>query len=285
MTEKTGGEGHVDSPADPGSKRTRNPTAGSDGGGALESRSLQEDDSSVTARVYQLAKRRVKPTIGGRVLGVFAKRPEPGLVKTRLGAATSPEWAARVAAAFLADLLDRLAEVDADRVVAFAPDEHADSFAALAQDRYDLVPQGPGDLGARLARFFAARFEEGARAVVVVGTDSPTLPVEWIGRALDELSRANVVLGPATDGGYYLLGLSRPLPSLFEGVDWGTERVLRQTVERLGDATLVLLPPWYDVDGPADWEVLAGHVAALRRAGINPNVPRTERLLAGEPAT
>src|SRR5262249_5726459 len=87
-----------------------------------------------------------------------------------------------------------------------APPGPAADFAAVARGRFGLARQGPGDLGRRLERFVAGALAGGARAVVVVGTDSPTLPVEWVERAFTELERADVVLGPAADGGYYLLG-------------------------------------------------------------------------------
>jgi rSAM/selenodomain-associated transferase 1 len=215
-----------------------------------------------------------------RVLGVFAKWPSPGQVKTRLVAATSDAFATRVAAALLADTLDRLTHLIARRLLAFAPPEAEGSFAELARGRYDLSPQGPGDLGERLERFVAARLGEGAGPVVVVGTDSPTLPSVLVERAFEELRHADVVLGPATDGGYYLIGCRRLHPALFSAIDWGGACVLRQTIERLADPawSLAVLPPWYDVDDLQDWQMLVGHLAALRRSGIDPGVPHTEAL-------
>jgi rSAM/selenodomain-associated transferase 1 len=212
------------------------------------------------------------------VLGVFAKWPTPGAVKTRLAAETTPAWAASVAAAFLGDTLDRLAGVKARRLIAYAPESASDAFTELAAGRYDLWHQGTGDLGERLTRFFLANGDAGA---VVVGSDSPTLPAEVVERAFADLARADVVLGPATDGGYYLLGCRKPIPELFAGITWGGSRVLGQTAARVSDVglSLSLLPPWYDVDSLADWHMLAGHVAAMRHAGIDPGAPRTEGLL------
>jgi rSAM/selenodomain-associated transferase 1 len=217
---------------------------------------------------------------GERVLGLFAKWPAPGSVKTRLAAAGGPAWGARVARAFLLDSLDRLAAVDARRVLAFAPAESEADFAALTS-RFTLTPQGEGDLGQRLAGFVGGQLDAGARAVVVVGTDSPTLPMAYVEQAFAELERADAVLGPATDGGYYLVGCGPHRPPLFEGIAWSTGRVLVDTVAALSDPgwKLALLPPWYDVDTPDDWVMLAGHLAALRRAGIDPGVPHTEALL------
>src|SRR2546430_1855291 len=104
-------------------------------------------------------------------LGLFAKSPRAGQVKTRLAEVTSPAWAARAAAAFLADTVDRMAVVPARRFLAHAPDEATDDLVSLAQGRFELVPQGPGDLGERLARFMAARLPSGP--AVVIGADSP----------------------------------------------------------------------------------------------------------------
>src|SRR5262249_48797207 len=116
--------------------------------------------------------------------------------------------------------------------------------------------------------------------IVLLGTDSPTVPLGFIEQAFDELTRADVVLGPATDGGYYLIGCARLVPPIFERVTWGSSRVLLDTITRLTqfDGRVALLPPWYDVDTLSDWWALRGHLAALRRAGIDPGVPHTERL-------
>jgi rSAM/selenodomain-associated transferase 1 len=181
----------------------------------------------------------------------------------------------------LHDLLDRLAVVNAHRVLAFTPPAAEPAFADLARGRYALVAQAEGDLGRRLAAFFSEQFRAGAGRVVVLGTDSPTLPLAIVEQAFAELQQADVVLGPATDGGYYLIGGAGRLPPLFEGIDWGTSSVLRDTVRRLpaSASRLALLQPWYDVDTLDDWRMLEGHVAALRRAGLDPSVPHIERLM------
>lgn len=234
------------------------------------------------------------------VLGLFAKRPLAGQVKTRLAAATSPAWAAQVADAFLHDTLARLEGVAADRVLAFAPDDENAYFASVVGERYRLTLQGDGDLGRRMERFFSEQLATGAERVVLVGADSPTLPLDFITQAFRELERADVVLGPATDGGYYLIGLARRLPPIFDGISWSGPQVLAETVARLAthrshlaprdvlshaeredygstspEWRLALLPPWYDVDTLDDWRMLQGHLAALQRAGIDPELPRT----------
>jgi rSAM/selenodomain-associated transferase 1 len=217
-----------------------------------------------------------------RVLGLFAKWPAAGAVKTRLAADRDPAWGARVAHAFLLDTVARLTAVDARRVLAYAPPEREADFAALADGRFALQPQVGGDLGRRLSAFVEQELAAGARAVVLVGTDSPTLPVAYVEQAFAALERADVVVGPATDGGYYLVGCGPSRPPLFENIAWSTGRVLADTLAALADPRwrLAVLPPWYDVDTPDDWVMLCGHLAALRRAGIDPGVPHTEALLS-----
>lgn len=220
-----------------------------------------------------------------RILGLFAKFPQPGQVKTRLASASSPAWAARVALAFLQDSVDRLSTVAANRVLACSPPETASFFSDLVRGRFAVRPQGAGDLGQRMAGFFSRQLQAGAERIVLLGTDSPTLSVALVEQAFQELDRADVVLGPATDGGYYLVGCARRLPPIFSGMNWSSPRVLLDTVARLADCEcrLALLPPWYDVDTLEDWWMLCGHLAAWRRAGLDPGVPHTEHLAFHDP--
>ena len=219
-------------------------------------------------------------TTSRKVLGIFAKQPIAGHVKTRLAAATSDGWAQRVAQAFLEDSLDRFSHVEASRVIAYAPRSGESFFAPLARGRYELAPQDDGDLGQRLRSFFDANCRHGNSRIVVLGADSPTLPVEYVEQAFAALETSDVVIGPAFDGGYYLVGSSKEVP-LFDDIPWSSPHVLVKTIERLqgASARLALLPPWYDVDTADDWAMLCGHVRALRLAGVDPGVPRVEMLM------
>ncbi len=214
-------------------------------------------------------------------LGLFAKFPQPGQVKSRLAVDTSPAWAAQVAAAFLRDALVRLAVVEAARYLVFSPPERESHFDDLCNPFFGLRPQSQGDLGQRLEQFIRGRLEAGSRRVVVVGSDSPPRPPTFVQRAFQELDQANVVLGPAQDGGYYLVGCRDRLPPIFDKITWSGSGVLSETIACLGDPDwrLALLPPWYDVDTLTDWRMRQGHVSAMRRAGIDPNLPHTEPLL------
>ncbi len=214
-------------------------------------------------------------------LGMFAKRPDPGLVKSRLATDTSPEWAAQVADCFLRDLVLRLSLVPVQRVLVYSPRDSESFFAELVQDRFSLVAQGDGDLGQRLVSFLRQEFDNNAEKVVLVGMDSPTLPVEYVIRAFDLLTSKDVVIGPAADGGYYLIGCRQFVPELFENIDWSSEKVLHHTISQLKSRklSLSLLPPWYDVDTREDWWMLRGHVEAMRFAGENVNLTHTEKLL------
>ncbi|MFQ5733715.1 MAG: TIGR04282 family arsenosugar biosynthesis glycosyltransferase [Planctomycetaceae bacterium] len=212
-------------------------------------------------------------------LGIFAKHPQPGRVKTRLAAGLGDQRAAELYAAFVGDLIDRFGAAADRRILAYAPHEPeaAAYFRGLCGGRFALWPQPSGDLGGRMRAFFADAFEGGAERVVLIGSDSPTLPVRYVQQAFDDLAVADCVLGPATDGGYYLIAMRRIIPAAFNDVEWSGPRVLEQTVQRLRETgdSLRMLPVWYDVDSPADLKFLRAHRKGLAAAGSPDAAPRT----------
>ena len=117
--------------------------------------------------------------------------------------------------------------------------------------RWQIRVQKGRGLGERLLNAHQHLLES-HRKVAFLGSDSPTLPLAWIEQAFNKLAEGAVAVGPTTDGGYYLLGLAGSRPRLFEGIDWGTERVLQQTQAKVQPSELELLPVWYDVDVPPD---------------------------------
>lgn len=194
-----------------------------------------------------------------KVLGIFAKQPRPGAVKTRLAAAIGSDAAARLYDAFLRDLLPRLVTIEATRVLAFADPADSDFFRLLCEELFDLEVQSGQDLGARMANFFRNQFARGADRVVLIGSDSPDLPLACIESAFDALDRHDVVLGPCDDGGYYLVGMNRAIPAMFERIDWSTPNVFAQTKSRLDQLGIqpAVLESWYDVDSLDDLRRLA----------------------------
>jgi rSAM/selenodomain-associated transferase 1 len=226
------------------------------------------------------------------ILGIFAKQPTAGLAKTRLAKATNAEWAQTFAKACLEDSLDRFHEISVPQVtqfvstIVFTPADADAYFAALSGDRFQLLPQCDGDLGQRLQSFFEYAHDHWFGRAVVVGTDSPTLPIPIVEEAFRALETHDIVIGPACDGGYYLIGLGPRRFPIFRDVPWGTSGVLEETVAQVqrAGARLALLPPWYDVDTVDDWAFLRGHILAMRRAGMDPGVPRIERLIGETPS-
>ncbi|MBI2505897.1 MAG: TIGR04282 family arsenosugar biosynthesis glycosyltransferase [Candidatus Latescibacteria bacterium] len=200
---------------------------------------------------------------------LFAKAPRPGKVKTRLLGCCTPEEAAALYRGFLLDSAALLRASAAElKVVACEPPAAQGELAALlGGEDLVFVPQPQTDLGSRLDQLFGWAFDQGMQRVLALGSDSPSLPATCIDEALQLLTQREVVIGPSTDGGYYLIGLRQRTAALFTGIAWSTGRVLAQTLEGLGDRSLGLLPPWYDVDTPQDAGLLKVHLEALARAG------------------
>ncbi len=192
---------------------------------------------------------------------VFTRYPQPGRTKTRL----IPALGDRGAAWLQRRMTERTIETVRQWI---ASDERASAevrFVGAAgwQMRQWLgrnlsyCDQGDGDLGDRLVRAFAAAFAGGAQQVTAVGIDCPGLSASLLQQAFSALAEADVVLGPANDGGYYLVALRQPEPALFAGIDWGTERVFQQTIDlaRSLDRSVALLPALDDIDRAVDLPV------------------------------
>lgn len=210
--------------------------------------------------------------IGERLM-VFAKAPVPGKVKTRL--ALPPTTAARLQAAFVRDVVARHVKPGRRVTVWRALDLDHPLWAELvAEHGVALAAQGEGDLGARMAAAFGVELAAGG-PVVIVGTDSPSLPPRLVDAAFAALAEVPAVIGPASDGGYYLLGLRDGIPPVFgPGIEWGSETVLGRTLAALAASGVAfrVLDPWYDVDRPEDLVLLSHHLPSLIAAGDPPPV-------------
>ena len=198
--------------------------------------------------------------------GVFAKYWEPGAVKTRLGASIGDQAAARVYREFLRTLLHRFSSAGDRRELVFAPSSRRADFQTFAPG-WPLADQGEGDLGQRMARFFQRAFDQQSSRVVLIGSDSPTLPHSILNDAFAKLREHPVVLGPSEDGGYYLVGARGDIPPIFDNIDWSTPDVWSQTIRRLERFGVehARLSTWYDVDSRPDLYRLKDELEQLGR--------------------
>lgn len=200
---------------------------------------------------------------------IFARLPQRGRVKTRLAPALGAEAALALHIASLQSTARLVAGLppDVTKWIYFTGSRREAARAARTLRlpkslRINVQPRG--DLGKRMQRSLRDLLRQGFRQVVFLGSDSPTLSRRLLRRAFKALERHPIVIGPARDGGYYLLAAREVVPEIFTGIDWGTEQTLQQTLRRLRRARrkVTLLPLWYDVDRPADLPRLR---AALRR--------------------
>ena len=258
----------------------------------LISQFLAGADPSGLAAAYPTRRARVRRRSSkprAATLLIFAKAPRPGSVKTRLARALGAETAATAYRRMGRLIVDQLADATAECVVCFDPPDaedevrrwleqpdpepakrdsgearaaRRDSGERRAARRY--LPQGAGDLGARMSRMFDQAFEGGG-PVVVVGTDAPAVDSNAVVRAIDALETADVVLGPSSDGGYYLMALRKPCPELFRSVPWSTSAVLRETAERARRTGLrtTYLEVESDIDTADDLTPEAAHLLGI----------------------
>ena len=186
---------------------------------------------------------------------MFVRAPEVGRVKTRLAASIGPDAALRVYQRLAEHTVREALAVDAAQVrVHHTPADAGEAVRGWLGDGPVLLPQAEGDLGARMRDAFARAFAEGFRRVVIIGSDLPGIRTALLRRALELLDEHEAVIGPAHDGGYYLLGLRVPVDRVFEGVAWSTPGVLAATLGRLREAEIApaMLEPLRDVDTVED---------------------------------
>lgn len=218
---------------------------------------------------------------------VFVKNPVPNQVKTRLLPILTAEQAASLYCAFLTDWCSTLNTLsNIDLIIAYTPPDSKPNFEKLIGKHFTYIQQKGIDLGERLTNATKWGAEKGYEKIIIVGSDSPTLPKSYITDGVVALDFCDVVIGPSVDGGYYLIGfstktLSKTVPFIFERIEWSTAQVLQQTLTRIEPCkvTLKVLPPWYDVDTPEDLALLRTHLQAIRLADGTTQADRTEKLL------
>ena len=220
-------------------------------------------------------------------IAIICKTPTTGRSKTRLSPPLTPQQCAALSACFIRDVSAAVQKlVDGDNVAGYAvytPPGTEDALRPLLPAGFTLLPQGEGDLGLRMLKAVSDLLALGHAGAVLIGADMPTLPPSILRAAVDAVRRNDcVALSPALDGGYTLIGLTRPHGGLFAEMPWGTDAVYRLTLQRARDLNLpvVALPAWYDVDDASSLAMLTDELRGQRPAFAEPG------LIAGEaPAT
>lgn len=187
-----------------------------------------------------------------RCILFFAKYPEAGGVKTRLAADIGQDAAAEIYKNFIEDLLSLLKSLNVNLKFYFSPPDTEEGFSKWLGKKYCFKPQIGADLGKILTNAFGDAFQENPANVVAIGSDSPDLPEDYINLSFHALGTHDVVLGPADDGGYYLIGFTKEafLPQVFEHITWSADTVFDQTLNILRQhrRNVYILPQWHDVD-------------------------------------
>jgi len=195
-----------------------------------------------------------------RCLILFVKSPESGNVKSRLSRSIGKMGAAQLYRCFVLDLLDALDKGAWGLHIFFHPPDAGLTVKKwLGEDRSYAAQEGE-DLGERMKRAFEESFAGGSDAAILIGSDLPDLPREIIETGFVSLLHHDVVMGPALDGGYYLIGFKREsfAPDVFDGISWGSGTVFRETCQILSrkGRRFSVLPPWQDIDTYEDLQAL-----------------------------
>ena len=198
-------------------------------------------------------------------LGVFAKFWEPGIVKTRLAATIGAGAASELYRLFVETTLHRFDAVGERRELFYSPADRITEFTQISGTSWHAVAQRGGDLGERMHDYFARSSSDPAIRSVLIGSDSPCLPIRFVQEAFELLKKKRVVLGPSEDGGYYLIGIRGEVPDIFNGIAWSTDEVYQQTVSLLTAHQIPFaeLSNWYDVDDITDLQRLAVELSTV----------------------
>lgn len=207
----------------------------------------------------------------------MVKAPLPKRVKTRLSPPLTDREAVELYRCFIMDIFARVSVLDGiDVFAAYTPKGKEDIIKQLTGNVY-LLPQRGIGLGKRLANLFSDLFARGYKKIVVIGSDSPDMPLEFIRTSFSVLDKDGVVFGPTEDGGYYLVGMNRFCRKIFEDIPWSTNNVLKRSLEicNAEGMDIFLIPKWYDVDTYKDLKMLI-------KDGSPEAMPNTYRFLAAQ---
>jgi rSAM/selenodomain-associated transferase 1 len=187
----------------------------------------------------------------GNALVIFVKNIVFGKVKTRLAATLGPEWAFAIYASLVSHTRNVTQNIQVDKFVYYS--DMVEDDDAWDERFYKKIQQGPG-LGERMMNALKDRLEEGYTRIILIGSDCPALNAQIINDAFQQLESSDVVIGPAFDGGYYLVGMKELYPYLFENMEWSTHTVFETTINRCKSLELVyaVLPQLHDIDEERD---------------------------------
>jgi len=208
----------------------------------------------------------------------FVRNPERGTVKTRLAQVMGKETARELYRHFILDMLSGFEKADCPIIVCYYPKDALDDIKKVVGEGYVLKPQQGGDLGERMEQGMADALALGFDRVLLTGSDIPDLSVAFIDEAFAALESYDTVIGPALDGGYYLIGFKEDsfLPDVFKGIEWGTDTVLTVTLAILAEYrhSVHLLPALTDIDTVEDLKTF------FRRHRGTKDCPRTMSCLS-----
>lgn len=181
-------------------------------------------------------------------LGIFFRIPELGKVKRRLAKQIGDEEALKVYQAMLIETMKNVQKLEGINLYGFYAGSLEPSLEFPSTISY--IPQKGIDLGERMLNALAYLFEKGYKKVVLIGSDSPDLPIDYIKQAFQMFNKYALVIGPSKDGGYYLIGMNKPLNEIFKDIVWGSKHVFQDTLLKAKEANInfFLLPEWYDID-------------------------------------
>jgi len=198
------------------------------------------------------------------LLMVFVRNPKLGTVKTRLAVTVGDKMALEIYMELMRHTAEVTQKLSADRKVFYS--DKIEKYDVWTEMSFSKALQTKGTLGKRMENAFSSAFEQGYKKVLIVGSDLYSLKASHIEKALKQLDKKEVVIGPAQDGGYYLLGLNKKLPALFCNKNWGTSSVLKETLKDLRTKSVALMEPLNDVD---DFEDLKKETELLKKLNID----------------
>ncbi len=213
---------------------------------------------------------------------IMAKVPRKGAVKTRLKSILTDEQCAELSICFLKDAFNKARKITPNVIVAFTPADGKNEIVSLIPEDIILIEQKGNDLGERMNSACSFVESKGFSPIIIIGTDSPDLPPEFIISAIESFENVEtkIVLGAAKDGGYYLIGLRRKADGIFENVEWSSAKTYQQTAEnarRIFYSEPTKISIWYDVDTPEDLKILYDEF--LKNKDFAKNAPETAKWL------